>query len=69
MYPPPTIPIDWSPEQALAVYEYLDQLCEGIAECYREQLAAAHRQREQDQLDDERQLCLPLYPFNDDIPF
>jgi hypothetical protein len=63
------IPSHWSPEQALAVYEFLEQLCEDIGECYREQLAAAQRQRYEDQLEDERQLWLPLYPFNDDIPF
>jgi hypothetical protein len=69
MYPPPTIPRDWSPAQALAVYEFLDQLCEGIAECYPEALIEAQHQRAEEQDNAERQLCLPWYPFNDEIPF
>jgi len=69
MYPPPMIPCDWSPQQALAVVEWLEQLCEGIYEVHGFAVAEAREQRYQQQLTDERQLPLTLFPsFNDD-PF
>jgi hypothetical protein len=68
MYPPPTIPNDWPPEQALAVYDFLDNLCDGIAECYRRDIAAARRQRDE-LLKEEQQLALPLEPLDDNMPF
>jgi hypothetical protein len=69
MFPAPLIPDDWSPEQALAVYEFLDELRDRVWDLYHEpiteQLKAERRIQEQN--DD--QLELPLYPFNDEIPF
>ena len=38
MRPDPRIPDYWSPEQALAVYEFLDDLRERIWDQYREQI-------------------------------
>lgn len=69
MYPPPMIPSDWSPQQALAVVEWLEQLCEGLYEVHGLAVAEAREQRYQQQLTDERQLPLTPFPsFNDD-PF
>jgi hypothetical protein len=36
MYPVPIIPEDWSPEQAIAVYEFLDKVRERIWDRYQE---------------------------------
>ncbi len=38
MRPNPYIPDHWSPEQALAVYEFLDELQERIRDRYGEQI-------------------------------
>jgi hypothetical protein len=35
MLPPPNIPDHWSAEQALAVYDWLNSLCELVWERYR----------------------------------
>ncbi|WP_328985900.1 hypothetical protein [Thiorhodovibrio winogradskyi] len=63
------IPSDWSPQQAMAVVEWMEMLCEGIYEVHGLAIAEAREQRYQKQLADARQLQLPLWPsFNDD-PF
>lgn len=69
MYPPPMIPNDWSPEQALAVVDWLESLCEGIYEVHGLAIAEAREQDYQQQLRDERQLPLPLFPSYNDDPF
>ena len=64
MLPKPTIPDYWSPEQALAVYELLDELRDRVWDLYREQIQEQCRidcGEDDDQLD--------LLPFNDEIPF
>ncbi|EIC19711.1 hypothetical protein [Thiorhodovibrio frisius] len=69
MYPPPMIPSDWWPQQAMAVVEWMEMLCEGIYDVHGLAIAEAREQRYQNQLADARQLPLPLWPsFNDD-PF
>ena len=63
MLPKPNIPDYWSPEQALAVYELLDELRDRVWDLYREQIQEQCRidcGQDDDQLD--------LFPFNDEIP-
>ena len=59
------IPDDWSPEQALAVYELLDALRERVWDRYQlqliELLAPDAEQVDTSQLD--------LFELNDEIPF
>lgn len=59
------IPDDWSPEQALAVYELLDALRERVWDRYQlqliELLAPDAEQVDTSQLD--------LFDLNDEIPF
>ena len=43
MLPPPNIPDHWSAEQALAVYDWLNSLCELIWERYREPIQQQYR--------------------------
>ncbi len=69
MLPLPIIPDDWSPEQALAVYELLDQLRDRIWDRYQHQLIAQFQADCADESHDDAQLELPLFPFNDAIPF
>lgn len=59
------IPDDWSPEQALAVYEFLDALSERVWQRYELQLLALLAP--QTNADDTSQL--DLFELNDDIPF
>jgi hypothetical protein len=68
MVPTPLIPADWSPEQALAVYELLDVLRERVWDRYQEQIIDQYRAYCTTEEDDP-QLELRLFPFNDDIPF
>lgn len=65
MLPNPYIPDYWSPEQALAVYEFLDELRERVWDHYREQIQ--EQCRIDCDKDDDTQL--DLFPFNDEIPF
>ena len=65
MLPKPTIPDYWSPEQALAVYELLDELRDRVWDLYREQIQEQCR-IDRDEDDDNQ---LDLFPFNDEIPF
>jgi hypothetical protein len=65
MLPNPYIPDYWSPEQALAVYEFLDELCDRVWDRYREQIQEQCRiDREQD---DDAQL--DLFAFDHKTPF
>lgn len=63
MLPKPYIPDYWSPEQALAVYELLDELRDRVWDLYREQI------QEQCRIDRDEDDQLDLFPFNDEIPF
>jgi len=68
MMPTLDIPDHWSPEQALAVYELLDQLRDRVWDRYSVPIIDAFRaDLEQDNLSPHLQL--PLFPFDDDIPF
>jgi hypothetical protein len=62
------IPDYWTPEQALAVFELLDELRERVLDRYREQIIEQFR-ADYGPADDDPQLELELFPFNDDIPF
>ena len=64
MLPKPYIPDYWSPEQALAVYEFLDDLRERILDQYREQI------QEQYRIDRQGDAQPDLFDVNDDeLPF
>jgi hypothetical protein len=65
MPPKPYIPDYWSPEQAFAVYELLDELRDRVWDLYREQIQEQCR-IDRDEDDDNQ---LDLFPFNDEIPF
>jgi len=65
MLPNPYIPDYWTPEQALAVYEFLDELRERVWDHYREQIQEQCR-ADCEEDDDEQ---LDLFEFNDEIPF
>ena len=66
MYPVPIIPNDWSPEQAIAVYEFLDEVRERIWDRYQDHIIERF-QLNCDNENDEAQL--ELFPFNDELPF
>ncbi len=66
MRPNPYIPDHWSPEQALAVYEFLDELQERIRDRYGEQITERLRFEYEQQ---QQRAQLELFPFNDEIPF
>ena len=66
MLPNPYIPDYWSPEQALAVYEFLDELQERIRERYGEQITERLRLEYEQQ---QQRAQLELFPFNDELPF
>ena len=68
MLPKPCIPDHWSPEQALAVYAFLDDLQERIEDLYHDQLNEQYRIDHGGKRND-GQLELGLPPFNDDISF
>jgi len=61
--PTPPIPDHWSAEQALAIYEFLDQLLQGIWDRYGPQI------QEQLQADLVQEPALDLVDRNDPIPF
>ena len=65
MLPNPYIPDYWTPEQALAVYEFLDELREHVWDHCREQIQEQCR-ADCEEDDDEQ---LDLFEFNDEIPF
>ena len=64
MIPPFNIPDDWSPEQALAIYELLDALKERVWRRYELQLIELIAQ-----IDEDDTLQSDLFELNDDIPF
>jgi hypothetical protein len=66
MQPDPRIPDYWSPEQALAVFELLDELRERVRECYGEQITEQMRVEYEQQ---QRSAQLELLPFDDELPF
>jgi hypothetical protein len=66
MYPVPIIPDDWSPEQAIAVYDFLDELRERLWDRYGEQITERMRFEYEEQ---QKHAQLELFPFNDEIPF
>ncbi len=65
MLPTPYIPDYWSPEQALAVYEFLDELRERVRERYGERITERMRFEYEQQ---EKRAQLELFPFDDEIP-
>jgi len=69
MFPVPLIPDDWSPEQALAVYEFLDELRDRVWDLYQEPIIEQLKAERVTEEQNDAQLELPLYPFNDAIPF
>ena len=69
MLPTSAIPDDWSPDQALAVYEFLDALRERVWDRYQEQIIEQFRADCEHVETDDAQLELKLFPFNDEIPF
>ena len=66
MYPVPIIPNDWSPEQAIAVYEFLDEVRERIWDRYQEHIIEQFRINCEKEKDAGQ---LELFPFNDELPF
>ena len=66
MLPNPHIPDYWSPEQALAVYEFLDELRERVSDRYGERITERLRFEYAEQ---QNRAQLELFPFNDEIPF
>jgi len=66
MQPDPRIPDYWSPQQALAVFEFLDELRERVRERYGEQITEQMRVEYEQQ---QRSAQLELLPFDDELPF
>ena len=66
MRPDPKIPDFWTAEQALAVYEFLDELRERVWDRYGEQITERMRLEYEEQ---QKRVQLELFPFNDEIPF
>ena len=66
MLPDPRIPDYWSPEQALAVYEFLNDLRERVWDHYGEQITERMRFEYEQQ---QKRAQLKLFPFDDEIPF
>ena len=66
MLPDPKIPDYWTAEQALAVYDFLDELRDGVWDRYGEQITERMRFEYEQQ---QQRAQLELFPFNDEIPF
>ena len=66
MLPDPQIPDYWTAEQALAVYDFLDDLRERVWDRYGEQITERMVVEYEEQ---QRRAQLELFPFNDEIPF
>jgi hypothetical protein len=60
------IPDYWTPQEALVVFELLDELRDRVLERYQEQIV---EQLRADRQVSENDAQLELFPFNDDIPF
>ncbi len=69
MLPNLDIPDDWSPEQALAVYDFIDALRQRVWDLYREQINEQYRIDCNGDDPDDTQLKLALDPFDDDLAF
>ena len=69
MYPPPTIPDDWSAEQAAAVQSFRATLLDGLWERYQEPLRAHYRAAREAEQYDHAQRSLDLVPRGNDVPF
>ena len=69
MFPTPIIPDDWSPEQAFAVYQFLDELRDRLWDHYQESIIEQLKAEQIIQEQNDAQLELPFYSFNDEIPF
>lgn len=63
------IPQHWSPELALAVFEFLHELCDAIWELYEVDLVTQLRSELQNDPPAAHNPNLEEPPFNDDIPF
>lgn len=61
---PFALPTDWTDEQALAVYELLDELRDRIGSLYQQRLIDAYRDRYAPAPSTDN-----AYPFNDPLPF
>jgi hypothetical protein len=66
MLPDPYIPDYWSPEQATAVYVFLDELRERIWDRYGEQITERMRSEYEQH---EKGAQLELFAFDDEVPF
>jgi hypothetical protein len=66
MRPDPKIPDYWTAEQALAVYDLLDDLRERVWDRYGENITERMRLEYEQQ---QRSAQLELFPFDDEIPF
>jgi len=66
MLPDPKIPDYWTAEQALAVYDFLDNLRERVWDRYGEHITERMRFEYEEQ---QRRAQLERFPFNDEIPF
>ena len=62
----PYIPDYWSPEQALAVYDFIDDLRDRVWDRYGEKITERMRFEYAQQ---QSHAQLELFPFNDEIPF
>jgi hypothetical protein len=69
MYPPPTIPDNWSLEQAAAVQSFLATLLDGLWAIYQEPLRAHYCAARANEEYDNAQLSLDLVPRDNDFPF
>jgi hypothetical protein len=63
MLPDPRIPDYWSPEQALAIYEFLDDLRERVWDQYRAQIQEQYRIDRQDDAQPD------FFDIDDELPF
>ncbi len=66
MLPDPKIPDYWTAEQALAVYDFLDELRERVRDRYGEQITERMRLEYEEQ---QKRAQLALLPFDDETPF
>ena len=63
------IPQHWSPELALAVFEFLNEICDAIWETYQVDLVAQLRSERQYDGSAPDNPTSDEPPFNDEIPF
>lgn len=69
----PLIPHQWSPEQAIAVYEFLQHLADQLWEHYQdpilEQLSIGNERHDAPDADDTSSRQRDLFGFDDTLPF